>query len=344
MTRVNFRSIFSVAMMLTAIKDNQRCKAKEPRCLENARPEPKGQHTVPASYLAGFSEDGTKDGRLWVTDKLRRKQFAGTPKTCGRENHFYTAEWGNGVDRYGVEKAFGRLETKWAPIIERAIFDSRLLPSESEEMADLLMFVATQAMRTGSAREQIGALFHQRQKQTLITRLEDGRDWDGFVDYMRSIGECVEISREELLESSHQDDYVITADKPWTIQAQLRSALNLFPHLCGRHWSLFTAASDACDFVCSDAPVSVTFTDGRSAIDHGFCERQSVVTVPLGRRHALAGFYEGNLDMTLPHSEVAALNTMTIQRATRIYFQYLRDDGEAGDSLDFQTTSSYGDA
>lgn len=308
---------------------------------EKTPAEPKGQHKVPASYLAGFTVDGTKTGRLWVTDKARRKQYQGSPKTSGRENHFYTAVWADGLDPFGVEKSFQQLEDEWAPVIKQVIAESRLPRADSEEMAGLTMFVAFQAMRTSAARDQIGSLFHRQQKQILIERLKNGTDWDAFVEHMRSIGESVEFSREELLEWSHKDDYVISADKRWTIQTQLWCAIRLFPHLCDRSWCLFTPEPDACDFVCSDAPVSVTFADGQSALEHGFCERGSVVTVPLGRRHALAGFYEGNLNMVLPEIEVAGLNTMTIRHATQIYsaecdFRHLCESGVIGTSLDFR--------
>jgi hypothetical protein len=45
--------------------------------------EPRANHFVPQCWLAGFTETGQKDGRLWVTDLKRRKQWQTSPPKPG---------------------------------------------------------------------------------------------------------------------------------------------------------------------------------------------------------------------------------------------------------------------
>jgi hypothetical protein len=74
-------------------------------------------------------------------------------------------------------------------------------------------------------------------------------------------------------------------------------------------------------------------------LDIGFCQPWSVVTIPLGRRHALAGFFEGSADMMLDERDVAGLNAMTLQEATKAFsacadFNWLALDGTIRSSSD----------
>ena len=42
--------------------------------------QPRKHHYVPQFYLAGFTENDSKDGQLFVLDKEQRKTWAKTPK------------------------------------------------------------------------------------------------------------------------------------------------------------------------------------------------------------------------------------------------------------------------
>ena len=108
-------------------------------------------------------------------------------------------------------------------------------------------------------------------------------------------------------------------DQTWKIRQQISAAIKLMPFLSLREWSLFTPNSDAPDFICSDSPVCVTSSNGKIGHSVGFCERQSVVTIPLGRRHALAGFFEGSKDLMLSMSEVGGFNLMTTTNSRYVF-------------------------
>jgi hypothetical protein len=46
-------------------------------------PEPRRHHYVPRCWLAGFTDTGENDARLWVTDLRRRKQWNTSPGNAG---------------------------------------------------------------------------------------------------------------------------------------------------------------------------------------------------------------------------------------------------------------------
>src|ERR1017187_4944654 len=52
-------------------------------------PEPRRHHYVPQCWLAGFTDTGEKDGQLWVTDLVRRKQWQASPNNAGHIRDFY---------------------------------------------------------------------------------------------------------------------------------------------------------------------------------------------------------------------------------------------------------------
>lgn len=246
---------------------------------------PVKQHVVAASYLAGFTHE---DNSLWVTDKQLRRQWPTSPVQAARHTHFYTGDFGEHIDAYRVENVLSRLETDWARILRDIIHYSRLPADDTEDLADLVGFVAFQAMRTPSTREYIGTLVDEYAKMELVRRLDDERNWEAFARHLTDGGESLAITREELLESARRGEFVVSAGKEWTIQTQMRAAILLMLRLAEREWSLFTAAEAANDFVCSDSPVCVTSVDGELIRDRGFCEPRSIVTIPLGLKQASA--------------------------------------------------------
>jgi hypothetical protein len=70
------------------------------------QPEPRRHHYAPRCWLAGFTETGEPDGRLWVTDLARRKQWVTSPGNAGFVRDFYRLP-GENLDPVMAEKTFG---------------------------------------------------------------------------------------------------------------------------------------------------------------------------------------------------------------------------------------------
>ena len=53
---------------------------------------PRKHHYVPQTYLAGFTDSGENDGRLYVLDKDDGRQWPSNPGDTGCERDFYMLE------------------------------------------------------------------------------------------------------------------------------------------------------------------------------------------------------------------------------------------------------------
>ena len=71
--------------------------------------EPRRHHYVPQCWLAGFTETGENDGRLWVTDFSRQQQWPTTPANAGHIRDFYRLA-DPAPDPVAVERFFSQLE------------------------------------------------------------------------------------------------------------------------------------------------------------------------------------------------------------------------------------------
>lgn len=68
-----------------------------------------------AHWLAGFTETGENDGRLWVTDFSRQRQWPTTPANAGHIRDFFRLA-NPAPDPVVVERFFSQLEGMVAPV------------------------------------------------------------------------------------------------------------------------------------------------------------------------------------------------------------------------------------
>ena len=74
-------------------------------------------HIVPIAHLAGFTDDGTAGGALWVYDYFTGKQYSSTPRKVCREKDFYSVHDEPGIDPNFIEGMMAKLESILAPEI-----------------------------------------------------------------------------------------------------------------------------------------------------------------------------------------------------------------------------------
>jgi len=71
--------------------------------------EARAHHFVPQCWLVGFAENRQNDGRLWVTDFKRKKQWPSSPVNTGHRRDFNRLPDGTG-DPLEIEKVFSKIE------------------------------------------------------------------------------------------------------------------------------------------------------------------------------------------------------------------------------------------
>src|SRR5712671_5743609 len=113
-------------------------------------PEPRAHHYVPQFWLARFTESGDKEGRLWVTDFKRHKQWSSTPANTGHRRDFYRISDDFRVDPVIVEKFYSRIEDLIAPVL-KTLDEERCGPIKPELEA-LCVFMALQWARVPAFR------------------------------------------------------------------------------------------------------------------------------------------------------------------------------------------------
>src|ERR1700690_209802 len=100
---------------------------------------PRAHHFVPQCWLAGFTETGQKDGRLWVTDLTRQKQWPSSPSNAGHRRDFYRVSEPQ-PDPVIVEKILSKIENVIAPLL-KTLDDEQRAPRE-DELETLSDFIA----------------------------------------------------------------------------------------------------------------------------------------------------------------------------------------------------------
>jgi hypothetical protein len=112
-------------------------------------PEARRHHYVPRCWLTGFTDTGDRDGKLWVTDLPRRKQWRTSPGNAGFIKDFYRLS-DEQIDPVFAEKALSQIEGEIAPILRRV--DQELREPGVEEFEALLYFIAIQWARVPAFR------------------------------------------------------------------------------------------------------------------------------------------------------------------------------------------------
>ena len=114
----------------------------------------RNHHFVPQGYLAGFTDDGTRDGRLFVSDLVSRSIFQTKPRKVAAERDFNRID-ANGQDPDALERALGEFEGRAASVI-RGIRESGQLPTD-EELSYVINLMALLVVRNPKSRRAMNA-------------------------------------------------------------------------------------------------------------------------------------------------------------------------------------------
>src|ERR1017187_9869445 len=137
-------------------------------------PEPRRHHYVPQCWLAGFTDTGEKDGQLWVTDLVRRKQWQASPNNAGHIRDFYRLS-DEQLDPVMVEKPFANIEAEHAPILR--ILDREQRAPDVEEFGALLPFTALQCARVPGFPPIFLNVRDSVARETLGAELKSQKSW-----------------------------------------------------------------------------------------------------------------------------------------------------------------------
>ncbi len=312
---------------------------------------PRKHHFVPRFYLAGFTGNGMPEGRLYVLDKAKEKQWPSTAKGTGHQRDFHSVDLGPGVDPMGVEKKLAHMEGQQSTVLNRILEEEALPPDNDEAVGDLMGFVAFMAVRVPRIRNTIEDFVDRAERERARSLLATEEGQDTFRKSMEALkatlspAKRAEVERfleddpdlSKMAEFAGSDRYVVSYDQTWDVQTMLRMGITLMLWLSLRNWSLWVAEAKAPDLVCSDSPVSLTWAPPlEGPWPPGFGLKNTIVSLPLNGSIALVGKFEPSpAKRSIGKDEVAAINSATCMYAQQVFspkpdFVWKMSDGRIG--------------
>lgn len=279
----------------------------------------RNHHFVPQGYLAGFTDDGTRNGRLTVFDLVSRSIFQTKPRNVAAERDF------NRIDLEGrtpddLERALGEFEGKATSAIRRIQESGG--PPTADELSHIVSLMTLLVVRNPQSRRAMNAA--RRHEVRIIGDIltSNRRIYDHHVAKAQRDGfirDDAGVSFEEMAEFIRGDQYTIEVSTTESLSLELGIVESIFETLASRWWSFVTADAEAPDFVACDHPVAVVFKDRRMRGPIGYGMPGTEVSFPLGSRHAVIGVLEDPFrpQIIARAEQVASLNSRTVYHADR---------------------------
>jgi hypothetical protein len=271
--------------------------------------EPRRHHYVPRCWLAGFTETGEKDGKLWVTDLGRRKQWQTSPGNIGFINDFYRLSDAQ-IDPVIVEKAFSQIEGAVAPILKS--LDREQRAPGIEEFSALLPFIALQWARVPSFRPMVFKVLNDVTRGKLAVDLANEESWKKALKKAGITEDAPGASYESMMEFYQSGRYSLKVQTEWYIQQTFEAAEYILPSLSKRSWRATFSSSGS--FVGSDNPVIL---DGPKGKLMGF-KNAEIIIYALSRHVLLYSTLEP-ISPIINRKYIAHMNTLSLLRAEQVF-------------------------
>jgi hypothetical protein len=272
-------------------------------------------HHTPAAYLAGFTPEGSKSGRLYVLNLRTGEEWLSSPYKAGRQRKFYRVK-GNDPDAF--ENELMRLENAALPLIQR-MHESLELPS-GDDLETLLGFVACMAARTPPTR----AHFNQSEEKFL----------EVIQDMYAAHPEALRAFKERTLAAHQQEpdlhalEFIEHLESPtiklstsWsvdTLRVLMETELGFLRRMS---WGIAIPRPGCGPLVCSDlAAVLHNPPRGPHWTPPGFGDKDAEFTFPLSRKLLLIGRWNvPSQKYFLDARGVAIINERTTRYAFECY-------------------------
>lgn len=254
--------------------------------------EPRAHHYVPQCWLAGFTDTGSKDGCLFVTDLKRQKQWPSTPPNVGHRRDFYRISAPK-MEPTAFEKVFARVEDFIAPTL-KALYEKPQYPTP-EQLDKLLYFAAIQFVRVPAFRPTLLKISDSIHRSVISEALRSKESWQALLrDAGISIDDpAADYDRMLAFERDviNTGEYSLSAENEFFLLRGLDAVEKpIWPSLKERHWGAILSNNG--EFIGSDNPVML---DGEKNKPVGFKSAKVIILIVnrylllCGTNHRLAG-------------------------------------------------------
>ena len=267
--------------------------------------EARAHHFVPRCWLAGFTDSGENDGRLWVTDLKRKKQWPTTPANAGHIRDYNRLSHSQ-LDPLVAEHWFAVIEGEYAPLL-RSLRKKPRVPTTQESEA-LLSFMAIQWARVPDFRRFALRILTSVQKEDLARALATPETWAAELVRHDIETDAPGLEYELVLKLYRSGRLDMNPGNDWYVMQTFASVDRILPGLRKRWWAIWFSESGS--FIASDNPVSLEGEKGKMI---GF-ENAEFVFYSLNRHMLLSGTFNQQRDLLVNHTTIAAQNKFTMIR------------------------------
>src|ERR1035441_311332 len=270
---------------------------------------PRKHHFVSQFLLAGFTADGSKDGKLYVSDLQAKKGWQSNTAHAAHERDLYELDIGGiaGLDPMAAEKGLAPIEGQTASILTALLADPAAMLSQGD-LRQILYFVGLQVGRVPSEQPRIEEAY-----QRLIEAMATPESWDAERRKRNLV--TPEYSYEEL------DGQIGTQSvQTLFVLTMIASAEILLPVLARRRWGLLV--SPGISFICSDSPVT-TVTRGNSpqpTAPGRIADLDLDIIVPIHAKLCLFGTEPGGSIPVVDDNLVSKFNSCLARGADRFLY------------------------
>ena len=296
-----------------------------------AEREPRAHHYVPQFWLAGFTDTGEKDGRLWVTDLKRQKQWPSNPENAGHRRDFYRLSRADARDPVAFEKLFSQIEGAYAPLLKA--LDKRPRGPYLDEWESLLMYIAVQWMRVPAFRPMVLRIAEGIHRRFFEKALKTPESWAALLKKCGFAPDARGADYDSMVKFEREHNYTLSAEPEWYLYRGFKAIEHVAETLAERNWR--ACISEKGGFIGSDNPVVM---DGPKGQQIGF-KSAEIVMFPVSRHVLLFGANHRVKPMQATYRRVAAVNTFTMMTADEQVYSHEPDFYWLDENGNYQTES-----
>ena len=275
-------------------------------------------HFIPQFYLRGFADGVGRKAKVFTFDSDTKTAFVTLVRNVGSRRHFFRIE-ADGVDPNALEDAMAEIEGQFATHLADVI-QAKAFPTP-EHYNSVMNILANISVRNPRLRGLMSD-FHKEIAEKFSDMVLSSKEiWESQTEKMRRDGYQVNdnLTYEDMKEFHESKNYDIIVDQTHLIQMEFKMLDPVLECSARRNWC-FVTAPEGHQYICSDDPVVLSWTDaankGPYPPGHGL--KGTTVLFPLCSNLLLMGAFE-DLPEQMIHTpfQVAATNTHIANYSTK---------------------------
>lgn len=241
-------------------------------------------HYLPQFYLAGFTQEGTLDGKLYVVDIKEGRDFTTNLRNVGAQRDFNRIELPN-YEPDALENALSGFEGQVAGIL-RWMENNSKFPDDKEAYEALMLFISILATRNPAIRNVIVSFQDETRNRIMELIVSSPEVSEKQVVKMRENGiEIPEnVTYEDMRKFIEEKNYDIKYSHGYHASLEFQGVDAVLPYMFERGWTLCVPYENEGHFIYSDRPVAINAT--KSGVRHlGFGMNYTSVTISLSKKY-----------------------------------------------------------